>query len=130
LATLGGASAQSPDAARYPDMRAQWSRLGRAQWDPARPAGRGQQIYLDKAGPDVLHDDITIIHHALTRPWTVQNKCHRERQSCWSEYVCGENNRQVIVGKENCFVSADGYLMPTEKNQPPPELNGSNRPPR
>jgi hypothetical protein len=103
----------------FPNMRAQWTRLGSAQWDPAKPAGRGQQIYLDKADPDVLHDDITVIDHVLTRPWTVQHK-----------YVCEENNRQVIEGKENYFVSADGYLMPTKKDQPPPELNGSNRPPR
>jgi hypothetical protein len=60
----------------------------------------------------------------------VQHKYHRERRSFWSEYVGEENNQQVIVGKENYLVSADGYLMPTKKDQPPPELNGFNRPPR
>ena len=89
-----------------------------------------EQIYLDKADPDLLHDDITVIDRALTRPWTVQHKYHRERQSFWSEYVCEESNQQVIVGTESYFVSQDGYLPPTKKNQPPPELNGFNRPPR
>ena len=32
------------------------------------------------------------------------------------------------MGKENYFVSADGYLMPAKKNQPPPELKGFGRP--
>jgi hypothetical protein len=83
-----------------------------------------ERIYLDKADQDILHDDITVIDHALARPWTVQHKYHREHQPFWSEYVCEEGNQQVIVGKENYFVSADGYLMPTKKDQPPPTLKG------
>jgi hypothetical protein len=31
-------------------------------------------------------------------------------------------NNQVVIGKENCFLSADGNLMPTRKDQPPPDL--------
>jgi len=30
-----------------------------------------ERIYLDKANPNLLHDDITTIDHALTRPWVV-----------------------------------------------------------
>jgi hypothetical protein len=89
-----------------------------------------EQIYLDKADPDVLHDDITVIDDALTRPWTVQHNYHRERQTYWSEYVCEEHNQEVVVGEENYFVSADGYLMPTKKDQPPPALKGFDRPPQ
>jgi hypothetical protein len=29
--------------------------------------------------------------------------------------VCGEGNNHVSVGKENYFLSGDGYLMPTKK---------------
>ena len=43
-----------------------------------------ERIYLDNSDQDVLHDDITVIDHALTRPWTVQRKYHRERQPFWS----------------------------------------------
>ena len=81
-----------------------------------------ERIYLDKADRSVLHDDITTVDHALTRPWTVQRKYHREQEQSWSEYVCEEGNQQVIIGKENYFISADGYLMPTKKSQPPPDL--------
>src|SRR5258707_14781461 len=30
-----------------------------------------ERIYLDKANPNILHDEITVIDNALTRPWTV-----------------------------------------------------------
>ena len=33
----------------------------------------------------------------------------------WNEYDCNENNNHVAIGNENCFLSADGYLMPGRK---------------
>src|SRR5258706_13597607 len=30
-----------------------------------------ERIYMDRADPNLLHDEITTIDHALTRPWTV-----------------------------------------------------------
>jgi hypothetical protein len=33
-----------------------------------------------------------------------------------------EGNNQVVIGKENYFYSGDGQLMPTKKDQPPPDL--------
>jgi len=30
-----------------------------------------ERIYLDKAAPNVLHDQMTVVDHVLTRPWTV-----------------------------------------------------------
>jgi hypothetical protein len=78
---------------------------------------------LDKTDPGILHDEITVIDHALTRPWTVDKRYRRnaEPQPAWPEYVCEENNAHVSVGKEDYYVSADGYLMPTRKDQPPPD---------
>jgi hypothetical protein len=89
-----------------------------------------ERIYLDKAKPDVLHDDITVIDNALTRPWSVARTYGRARDPFWSEYVCNEGNQQVLVGKENYMVSADGYLMPVKKDQPPPDLRYFNQPPK
>jgi hypothetical protein len=40
----------------------------------------------------------------------------------WPEYYCGENNAQIALGGDNYFLSADGLLMPTRKDQPPPDL--------
>jgi hypothetical protein len=38
-----------------------------------------ERIYLDKANPDLLHDEITTIDDALTRPWTVVKTYKREK---------------------------------------------------
>ena len=38
-----------------------------------------ERIYLDKANPKILHDEITTIDNALTRPWTV-TKSYRRMQ--------------------------------------------------
>jgi hypothetical protein len=83
-----------------------------------------ERIYLDKADPNLLHDEITVIDHALTRPWTVNKRYRRDPapRPDWPEYVCGEENLHIQVGKENYFVSGDGYLMPARKNQAPPDL--------
>ena len=32
-----------------------------------------ERFHLDKADPNILHDEITVIDHALTRPWTVDD---------------------------------------------------------
>ena len=38
-----------------------------------------ERIYLDKSDPNILHDEVTTIDNALTRPWTVTKNYHRER---------------------------------------------------
>jgi hypothetical protein len=81
-----------------------------------------ERIFLDPGKPDVLHDEITTIDHALTRPWTVTRSFSREPRSMWNEHVFSEDNHHVELNNENYFLSADGYLMPTKKNQPPPDL--------
>ena len=37
-----------------------------------------ERIYLDKADASVIHDEITSIDHALTRPWTVTKTYRRD----------------------------------------------------
>jgi hypothetical protein len=81
-----------------------------------------ERIFLDKGNPDVLHDEFTVIDHALTRPWTVTKSYRRDRNVLWVEDNCPENNNHVVVGNENYFLSADGFLMLTKKSQPPPDL--------
>ena len=80
-----------------------------------------ERIALDKANKDLLRYEITTADHALTRPWTVLKTFRRERNILWSEDQCNENNNHVVVGKEFYFLSGDGYLMPTRKDQPPPD---------
>jgi hypothetical protein len=84
-----------------------------------------ERIYVDKTDPNMLHDEITTIDHALTRPWIV-TKDYRRRPTdqpiWWYEQVCGENNVHVRIGDEIYFLSGDGLLMPSKKDQPPPDL--------
>jgi hypothetical protein len=88
-----------------------------------------ERIYRDKADPNVLYDEITTIDHALTRPWTAIKNYNREQtqRPVWREFVCAENNPWIAIGKENYYLSSDGYLMPTRKDQPPPDTRFFNR---
>jgi hypothetical protein len=82
------------DDAKYPDWGGQWKRPRGVgtQWDQTKPAGIAQQAP------------------------------RRDRKELWQDYNCDEANNHVVVGKENYFLSGDGYLMPTKKDQPPPDL--------
>jgi hypothetical protein len=81
-----------------------------------------ERISLDKANRDLLHDEITTIDNALTRPWSVTRSYNRERNPVWPEYLCSEANNHISIGKQFYFRSGDGELMPAYKNQPPPDL--------
>jgi hypothetical protein len=83
-----------------------------------------ERFYLDKADASILHDVITSIDHALTRPWTVDRTYRRSsnQRPVWTEYYCAEGNNQIVINKENYFLSGDGMLMPAKKDQAPPNL--------
>jgi hypothetical protein len=82
-----------------------------------------ERLSLDKSNPNRLFNEITLIDHAFSRPWTVTRdyKRNRDPHVTWSEYDCNENNAHVFVGNDAYLISADGYLMPTRKDQPPPD---------
>jgi hypothetical protein len=83
-----------------------------------------ERIYLDKADRNLLHDEITVTDHALTRPWTVMKTYRRglDPQADWPEYICNEKIPYVHIGDEFYKVSEDGSLTPTRAGQPPPDL--------
>jgi hypothetical protein len=84
-----------------------------------------ERLYLDKGDPNVFHDEVTVIDHALTRPWTVLKTYRRDpsdSQPYWVENTCAENNNHIAIGKEGYMLSADGFLMPAKKDQAPPDL--------
>ena len=83
-----------------------------------------ERIFLDPANRNLLHDQVTTIDHAYTRPWTIVRSYNRDPDPVWVENNCGADNHYVSLGKETYFISADGYLMPTKKNQPEPGLQG------
>jgi hypothetical protein len=81
-----------------------------------------ERIFLDKADRNLLHDEVTTTDNALTRPWVVTKSYRRVAKPAWIEHICNESNNHIVVGTENYFISADGYLMPARKDQPPPDL--------
>jgi hypothetical protein len=82
-----------------------------------------ERIFIDKTDPEVAHDEVTVIDHALTRPWTVMKNYRRvaDPRPFWTEEYC-ESNNHVVIGNEHYVLSADGLLMPAQKDQPPPDL--------
>jgi hypothetical protein len=93
-----------------------------------------ERMYLDRgdknpADKNLMHNDITVIDHALTRPWTV-GKIYRRDPSprpLWVEEDCAEGNPWVEIGKEAYMLGASGELMPAKKDQPPPDLKYFNQ---
>jgi len=91
---------------------------------PLSPDGQTivkEKMYLDKASPDVMHNEITTIDPAFTRPWTVSRFYKRVHDGRPQEYNCAEDNRWVVIGGRTYVADNDGYLMPIQKDEPPPD---------
>jgi hypothetical protein len=82
-----------------------------------------ERIFFDKTDPKLLHDEITLIDNAYTRPWTVLKTYRRTAGAHpdWPEDQC-DNEGMIMIGKETYYRSGDGTIMPTNKDQPPPDL--------
>jgi hypothetical protein len=80
-----------------------------------------ERFHLDTNG--LLHDEITTIDHALTRPWSVDKTFRRSTNPYpnWSRITCTETTQHVVIGKDTYMLSADGKLMPSRKDQAPPD---------
>jgi hypothetical protein len=81
-----------------------------------------ERFFLDKTKPDTLYDEITVLDHALSRPWTILKTMRHERKPIWVESICSEGNVHVSIGGEQYMVGSDGLLMPFRQGQPPPDL--------
>jgi len=81
-----------------------------------------ERLFLDQANPDALSDEITVIDHALTRPWTVTKRYRRDTDAIRLEYNCSEDNHHVLIGGQDYFLSGDNMLMPSKRGQAPPDL--------
>ena len=80
-----------------------------------------ERLFLDKANPNILHNEITTIDNSLTRPWTV-TKSYRRNRNVVAEDNCGESNNYVTIDKQVYYIGGDGLLVPMKKGQPAPDL--------
>jgi hypothetical protein len=84
-----------------------------------------EKISADKSDPDILHDEITVTDHALTRPWTVTRSYHRDHRNAkpqWPDFVCKDDPTRIQIGRESYRLSPEGLLMPALGGQKPPDL--------
>ena len=80
-----------------------------------------EKLYLDKADPDIMHNEITTIDHAFTHPWTVSRFYKRVHDARPQEDNCAEENRMIAIGGRMYLEDSEGYLMPLQKDEPPPD---------
>jgi hypothetical protein len=99
---------------------------------PTHPDGKSiikERFYFNKADPKILHDEITLIDNAYTRPWTVLKTYTRsqDKYPIWTELGCQADNALIKIRDQTYYKDADGHLMPTRKDQPPPDLKYFNQ---
>jgi hypothetical protein len=82
-----------------------------------------ERLYLDQNNPSGLHDEITVIDHALTQPWTIIKNYRRDPDPVWFALDCSESNHHVLIGGQEYYLSGDDILMPAKKGQSPPDLH-------
>jgi len=81
-----------------------------------------ERIFLDRNNKDRLHNEITTIDNAFTRPWTVTKTYVRERNPRWAEYSCQPPPDAAFIGLDEYRLGPDGKLRPLYDSQPAPDL--------
>ena len=88
-----------------------------------------ERIFYDKTNARRLHDEITLFDHALTRPWIVLKTYQRDpdKRPIFNEQNCVDENSNININQEAYWLGAGRELMPTRKDQPPPDLRYFNQ---
>jgi hypothetical protein len=82
-----------------------------------------ERFHLDKNDRNKLYDEIMVYDHALTRPWGKVQAASRTNEP-WISDDCPEQNQWVTIGGEFYMKNVvDGKLMPSRKDQPPPDFS-------
>ena len=64
-----------------------------------------ERFFFDKTDPKLLHDEITLIDHAFTRPWTVLKTYRRSpaKFPIWTEQSCPEISVLIDIRRRDLF---------------------------
>jgi hypothetical protein len=83
-----------------------------------------ERIFFDKGNPALLRNEMTLIDNAFTRPWTVLKAYRRDPSKfpIFPDQECAATSAIMQIGSESYYLSADRELMPTRRDQPPPDL--------
>jgi hypothetical protein len=85
-----------------------------------------ERFALDPADRNLILDEIKVFDHAMTRPYTKLQKAFRdpEPRPDWLSETCPVDNVWLKIGDEAYYRNvADGKLMPSRKEQAPPDLS-------
>src|ERR1700686_4536862 len=98
LAPIAGAGAD--DVSRYPDWRGEWVRAVGVQWDPTKPAARGQQAPLTAEYQKIY--DATLAQQAVGgQEYNPQVRC---LPSGMPRMMIGYEPMEVIVTSETTYI--------------------------
>jgi hypothetical protein len=83
-----------------------------------------ERFHLDKGDPNAIYDEIIVLDHAMTRPYSIVKKATRNPnpRPLWHSEVCEDTNTWIRIGNDPYYLSADGKLMPSKRGQGPPDL--------
>ena len=83
-----------------------------------------ERFHRDKADPNILHDEITVIDHALTRPWSVDKKYVRSEKSRleWGEAYCINEEDGADLRRQGILLQERG--RPADAHQEGPAAAG------
>jgi hypothetical protein len=81
-----------------------------------------ERIYRDKQIPEIIHDVMTTIDHALTHPWTVDKTYRLQKNPRWVQNICSVATCMSRSARMPIFSVPTALLMPTRKDQPPLDL--------
>jgi len=74
-----------------------------------------ERFYLDKANPDILHDEITRSGPRTHAPLDGREDMKRERKPIWVESICGEGNVHVNIANQHYMLNATASSCPPRR---------------
>ena len=80
-----------------------------------------ERIYLDRADPNLMHNDMTVIDHALTRPWSVEKR-YRPKQRPISDLARGH---RAWRGSGHMHLHRQRHVFPGRRRRPDARQEGS-----
>ena len=108
--TATAASTRSRSRPATSRARAPSSRAACRCTRTTRPSSRSASISTSPI-PTLLHNDLTVIDHALTRPWTVAKKYRRDNAEfpIWPEDMCARGQRLGLHRQRHVLPERGGH---------------------
>jgi hypothetical protein len=127
--TMSIVGAQAFDETKYPSWKGQWLQLGGGQdspWDPTKPPGAGQQAPLTPEYRAIFEASVKSAAAGGLGP----DPAARCVPAGVPRVMMATLPMEIVIGRDDYLLSADGLLMPVKKGQKPPDLRYFDQPPQ